>query len=176
MLLGKFRSLVQLQKNFAHLFVASREHLLIITGGAQHFLQNSDVTPDSSVARAAQEGMAAMISAGRRLTVATWNIAAINNNPFEYWITYKENPKYEEIMINVERFLDDPGDKDIPVSNVFSDEMFSKLDERMKDLGWTSVRNYWDGELKYVNTVYYDFELDCHTNTTSFCITPRPYR
>ena len=24
------------------------------------------------------------------LRVATWNIAAINNNPFEYWITHDD--------------------------------------------------------------------------------------
>ena len=26
----------------------------------------------------------------RKLRLATWNIAAVNNNPFEYWITHEE--------------------------------------------------------------------------------------
>ena len=94
--------------------------------------------------------MAAMISAGRKLTVATWNIAAINNNPFEYWITYKENPKYEELMLKVEQFLENPGAEDVPVSSVFTENMFTQLDTRMKGVGWTSVRNYWEGEYRIV--------------------------
>ena len=89
-----------------------------------------------------------MIHAGKKLTVATWNIAAINNNPFEYWITYKENPKYEELMVKVESFLEHPGDKDVPVSTVFTENMFSQLDARLKQVGWTSVRNYWDDDFK----------------------------
>ena len=31
------------------------------------------------------------------LHVATWNIAAINNNPFEYWITH-DDPAYNNMM------------------------------------------------------------------------------
>ena len=58
--------------------------------------------------QAAQNGMAAMVAAGRRLSVTTWNIAAINNNPFEYWITTKENPAYEKLMIDIENFLEKP--------------------------------------------------------------------
>ena len=41
------------------------------------------------------------MSSSRQIQVATWNIAAINNNPFEYWITYKEEPSYEKLMVNV---------------------------------------------------------------------------
>ena len=63
----------------------------------------------------AANGMAAMAAAGRRLTVTTWNIAAINNNPFEYWITMKENPDYESLMINIENFLETPGANDVVV-------------------------------------------------------------
>ena len=86
-----------------------------------------------------------MISAGRKLSIATWNIAAINNNPFEYWITYKENPKYEELMAKVEHFLENPGSDDVAVSSVFTESMFSQLDTRFKDVGWKSVRSYWEG-------------------------------
>jgi len=92
--------------------------------------------------------MAAMAAAGRRLHVATWNIAAINNNPFEYWITTKENPDYEKLMINIENFLEKPGDKDVPVSKVFTEEMFTSLEGKMDKVGWDSVRSYWDGDFK----------------------------
>lgn len=92
--------------------------------------------------------MKTMITVGKRLSVATWNIAAINNNPFEYWITYKENPHYEEIMAKVEQFLENPGDKDVPVSNVFTENMFAKLDQRITGVGWTSVRSYWEKDFR----------------------------
>jgi len=31
------------------------------------------------------------------LTAATWNIAAINTNPFEYWISH-EDDRYNKLM------------------------------------------------------------------------------
>jgi hypothetical protein len=89
-----------------------------------------------------------MIASGRRLAVATWNIAAINNNPFEYWITFKQNPEYEKLMINIEKFLEDPGVKDVKVNQVFTEEMFSKLDTRLTGVGWTSVRSYWESDFR----------------------------
>jgi hypothetical protein len=89
------------------------------------------------------------MSAGRRsLQVATWNVAAINNNPFEYWITYKEDPEYEKLMIRIESFLENPGDKDVLVPDVFTQAMFDALDKRMTGVGWTSVRSYWEGDYR----------------------------
>ena len=89
-----------------------------------------------------------MLSGGRRLTIASWNIAAINNNPFEYWITYKENPAYEDLMIQVEKFLDAPGDRDVKVNQVFTEDMFTKLDSRLTGVGWKSVRPYWEADFQ----------------------------
>jgi hypothetical protein len=106
------------------------------------------VTPDPAIAKAASEGMMTMVQTGRRFTVATWNIAAINNNPFEYWITMKENPAYEQLMVNVEQFLENPQEKDVPVSEVFTEEMFTKLDGQITKVGWTSVRSYWEKDFK----------------------------
>ena len=84
---------------------------------------------------------------GRRLQIASWNIAAINNNPFEYWITYKENPAYEELMVKVEQFLETPGDKDVLVSDVFTPTMFDELDQRLTNTAqWKSVRTYWEND------------------------------
>ena len=87
------------------------------------------------------KGIAAMIASGRKLQIASWNVAAINNNPFEYWITYNE--PYEKLMSDVEVFLEAPGDRDVPVSHVFDESMFSQLDGRMQNVGWDSVRSNW---------------------------------
>ena len=120
---------------------------MLESGGASTFL-GASVIPDPAVAKAAKAGFSKMLASGRRLAVTTWNIAAINNNPFEYWITYKQNPDYEKLMINIEKFLEEPGDKDVTVSNVFTEEMFSKLDTRLTGVGWTSVRSYWESDFR----------------------------
>lgn len=114
-------------------------------GGAGQFLGSG---PDPNLVEAARNGMKAMAAAKRTLQVSTWNIAAINNNPFEYWITYDENPDYEKIMSDIETFLDNPGNKDVPVSDVFTNEMFSELEKRMDGVGWDNVRSYWDSDFK----------------------------
>jgi hypothetical protein len=124
------------------------EFLVLFAGGASTYLGTTLVKPDPIVAASARTGLKKMLAAGRRLTVATWNIAAINNNPFEYWITYKENPEYEKLMMNVEHFLDNPGDKDVKVSQVFTEDMFSKLDARLTKVGWRSVRSYWENDFR----------------------------
>ena len=65
------------------------------------------------------------------LTVCTWNVAAINNNPFEYWITYDENPLYQKLMVcltlnsdshshcgqvDLQRVMQSPARMDVPVA------------------------------------------------------------
>jgi len=126
--------------------------VLVLKGGAGSFLEKT-VTPDPVVAENARKGMLSMVTAGRKLAVTTWNIAAINNNPFEYWITYKGDPQYEKLMVDVEQFLENPGDKDVPVSQVFTEEMFAQLDKQLTEVGkWKSVKNYWD-EYKKRNIV-----------------------
>ena len=42
--------------------------------------------PFALAAQAAEKG----VPEKSTLRVATWNIAAINNNPFEYWITHDD--------------------------------------------------------------------------------------
>jgi hypothetical protein len=76
----------------------------------------------------------------------TWNIAAINNNPFEYWITNKD-PNYIKIMDDVSVFIENPGDSDIPVKDIFTDHMFGELEKSMIEANWTGVpetRKYWE--------------------------------
>ena len=118
------------------------------TGGAGQYLGADPAAPDPNLSASALSGMAAMANANRKLQVSTWNVAAINNNPFEYWITYDENPAYETIMTNIEAFLENPGEQDVPVSQVFTEEMFAELEKRMDGVGWDNVRSYWDNDFK----------------------------
>eukprot|EP00557_Chaetoceros_sp_GSL56_P009571 CAMPEP_0176493298 /NCGR_PEP_ID=MMETSP0200_2-20121128/9476_1 /TAXON_ID=947934 /ORGANISM="Chaetoceros sp., Strain GSL56" /LENGTH=464 /DNA_ID=CAMNT_0017890955 /DNA_START=524 /DNA_END=1915 /DNA_ORIENTATION=- len=96
----------------------------------------------------AEEDPMLALASKRRLSVATWNIAAINNNPFEYWITYDENPEYQRIMQKIEEFIENPGSNDVPVKNVFTEEMFSSLEGRMNAVGWPNVRSYWENDFR----------------------------
>ena len=120
-------------------------------GGASTYLSKYPVAiPDKEFAKEVKEGLNSMLSAGRRFSIATWNIAAINNNPFEYWITYKENPNYEKLMVDVENFISNPTiETDISVSEVFTNEMFMQLDQQLTSTcGWQSVKSYWDSDFK----------------------------
>ena len=49
--------------------------------------------------------------AGRLMSLSTlsWNIAAVNNNPFEYFLTHPD-PKYISLMEGVEGFIEAPGE------------------------------------------------------------------
>lgn len=84
------------------------------------------------------------------VTVATWNIAAINNNPFEYWITHDDD-LYLKLMAGVEQFIEDPGDRDVKISDVFTDSMFEELFASMEAEGWEhleKVRKFWDDDYR----------------------------
>lgn len=75
---------------------------------------------------------------GRKLRVATWNIAAVNNNPFEYYITHTD-AAYNKMMVDVEKFVLSPGNKDVKVSEVLTPAMFAELKALMKKQGWKGV-------------------------------------
>lgn len=108
-----------------------------------------------------------------KLKITSWNIAAINNNPFEYWLTLPSHPEYNQIMIDVENFILNPGVKDVKgtndtlplfshqehpiltrryptpptVSEVFTEQMFTDLESKMTSIGWSGipqVRKYWE--------------------------------
>ena len=51
-------------------------------------------------------------------------------------------------MTSIEEFLEKPGEKDVPVSKVFTEEMFTQLEKRMDGVGWDNVRSYWDSDFK----------------------------
>lgn len=85
------------------------------------------------------------------LSTMTWNIAAINNNPFEYWIT-NDDPAYNELMKKVSAFITDPGDKDVQVSEVFTDLMFDQLMKTMTETvkweGFEETREQWRNDFR----------------------------
>ena len=66
-----------------------------------------------------------------QVSVATWNIASVNNNPFEYWITYPDET-YNEFMLAVEKILNDPKE-DLFLHEIFTDVMFEELKCKLGD-------------------------------------------
>ncbi len=116
------------------LLFANAFYFLFSTGGARHYLMTSSSAITSAAARAGT------------LQVTTWNVAAINNNPFEYWITY--NDEYEKLMIQIEQFINTPTEaQDVPVHKVFTQDMFQELDRELTETAkWKSVAEYWEKE------------------------------
>jgi hypothetical protein len=68
------------------------------------------------------------------LKIVTWNIAAINNNPFEYWVTHQD-PEYNRLMEHVQAVMDSPGEYDMEVEKILTNAMFQELYEDMKAAG-----------------------------------------
>eukprot|EP00292_Cryptomonas_paramecium_P002386 CAMPEP_0113730054 /NCGR_PEP_ID=MMETSP0038_2-20120614/42943_1 /TAXON_ID=2898 /ORGANISM="Cryptomonas paramecium" /LENGTH=1270 /DNA_ID=CAMNT_0000662067 /DNA_START=60 /DNA_END=3874 /DNA_ORIENTATION=- /assembly_acc=CAM_ASM_000170 len=64
-------------------------------------------------------------------SVATWNIAAINNNPFEYWVTYAD-AEYIDFMRGVEKLLGQ--DDRAVVEDGFTETMFRDLINELRGL------------------------------------------
>lgn len=97
------------------------------------------------------------------LSILTWNLATINNNPFEYWISHSD-AAYAKLMDQVEAFIDDPQDRDVPVVDVFTPELFAELIQQMKALEWQgldSVEEMWKSiqQRKIVSGVLKDKDL-----------------
>ena len=66
-----------------------------------------------------------------KLNAITWNIAAINNNPFEYYIS-TDMLQYNDLMNNISHIIQTPSDDiDIPINQIFSNNMFIELLEKI---------------------------------------------
>jgi hypothetical protein len=74
------------------------------------------------------------IFSSEHLRVATWNIAAVNNNPFEYWVTHND-PSYNRLMADVQSAIDCPQQHDKAVSTIFTEVMFQELLSDMENTG-----------------------------------------
>ena len=85
------------------------------------------------------------------MSLISWNMAAINNNPFEYWITYNEDPSYERLMTDISSFIDAPGTRDVEVSTVFTDAMARSLFQKFTDYNLVGVKEtiaLWNQDFK----------------------------
>mmetsp|Transcript_75501 Transcript_75501/g.125891 ORF Transcript_75501/g.125891 Transcript_75501/m.125891 type:complete len:569 (-) Transcript_75501:750-2456(-) len=85
------------------------------------------------------------------LRVVTWNIAAINNNPFEYWITHAD-AEYGALMEHVQEFVDAPGERDVAVSEVFTPARWLELKALMSSEGWAGLEETqarWQSDLMH---------------------------
>mmetsp|Transcript_5217 Transcript_5217/g.7605 ORF Transcript_5217/g.7605 Transcript_5217/m.7605 type:complete len:115 (+) Transcript_5217:349-693(+) len=51
-------------------------------------------------------------------------------------------------MVDVEKFLEEPGERDIAVKDVFKPKEFEKLKAKMAEVGWPDITDYWKNELK----------------------------
>lgn len=65
-------------------------------------------------------------SVPQSLKVATWNVASVNKNPFEYWI---DDPEFSALMKTYEELITTPKENDVPIINLFRQEMFEELME-----------------------------------------------
>mmetsp|Transcript_72616 Transcript_72616/g.135649 ORF Transcript_72616/g.135649 Transcript_72616/m.135649 type:complete len:617 (-) Transcript_72616:180-2030(-) len=72
------------------------------------------------------------------LKVVTWNVGAINNNPFQQWTTH-DDPDYTSMMLDIEAFRESPGEADVPLSEVFKEAWVDELAELMKEMDWPEV-------------------------------------
>lgn len=100
--------------------------------------------------RQCEEGDATCGERCSSLQAANWNVAAINNNPFEYWITY-DNKDYQDMMEAVQNIIIDPAEHDVPVSSVFTDDMFGDLKSLMLGRGWDhvdDVQKAWETDFR----------------------------
>ena len=49
-------------------------------------------------------------------------------------------------MYNVEQFIENPGDQDVRVDQVFTPAMFQELNQQLQKVGWKSMQSYWDND------------------------------
>jgi hypothetical protein len=86
------------------------------------------------------------------LNTVSWNMAAINNNPFEYWITMP-GQRYNALMQKVAKAITTPESSglDVPVSSIFTDEMFDQLKEKLSAAGiehLDDMTKYWQDNFR----------------------------
>ncbi len=113
--------------------------LLCVVLAVKFYSTPADSSTEYSLVNSVNERSSKFIKA------VTWNIAAVNNNPFEYWIT-SDDPKYNDLMISVSKFIENPLHHDITIKEVFTNDMFEELAALMTKIGWSGIeetRNLW---------------------------------
>lgn len=84
------------------------------------------------------------------ISIATWNVAAVNNNPFEYWVTHPD-PAYNSLMEGVQKVIDHPEEYDVEVHEVLTDSMVEQLMcdlQRQKAPGIAEVKQLWQDDFR----------------------------
>lgn len=88
------------------------------------------------------------------LMIVTWNIAAVNNNPFEYWVTHGQTSQsegYAQLMTDVQLLIDKPGDRDFQIGEVVTDAMVDELIGLLMKRGcsgYEHLKAVWQKEYK----------------------------
>ena len=80
----------------------------------------------------------------------TWNIAAPNNNPFEYWAMHS-NSDYNQLMSSVQQCIDNPEPHDTQIGNIFTTSMYMELRGILDGLGvmgLDQLDSFWASDLK----------------------------
>ena len=111
----------------------------------QHFRNNQQYVLNLKDVAAHTEG-----SMNNKLRVATWNVAAINNNPFEYFVEH-DDPAYFELLRRVEELIDAPGEKDVTLGTLIDEEIFADLCRELEMAKLAHVdaaRGLWKRELR----------------------------
>eukprot|EP00938_MAST-03A_sp_MAST-3A-sp1_P003867 g3867.t1 len=92
-----------------------------------YYLRTSDLTSLSS------DQTLRTIHKEDSVYAVTWNVAAINNNPFEYWIRYDKDPRYNKMMIEIQDMIDRPSlSADLPLSKILTPSMIQELTALMR--------------------------------------------
>jgi hypothetical protein len=104
-------------------------------------IQADEITSDSGSLAIIDNGN---VASPIPLMAASWNVSAINNNPFEYWVTYPD-PAYNDLMRGVQEFIDD-AEQDVAVAEIFTDSMFADLCLELAShyiSGLTELDSFW---------------------------------
>eukprot|EP00808_Paulinella_micropora_P022429 g10381.t1 len=73
-----------------------------------------------------QPGLESDTPVGLPFRVLTWNLGSVNTNPFEFHLANPDD-EYNKLMSAVEDFFQNPGARDIPVKEVFTDQFYNQL-------------------------------------------------
>jgi hypothetical protein len=138
--------------------------IYILTLATFFFIIKVVIFPDANIVQSSNGSFSylnilSFKPSGKIIKAATWNIAAINNNPFEYWITpttpdgkVVDDPVYNNLMIRISEYIDKPGGNDLNISQIFTNRMYDRLEAEMVKVGWIGVNNtrsYWENDYKY---------------------------
>ncbi len=89
------------------------------------------------------------------LNVATWNIAAPNNNPFEFWVSH-QNEEYNELMLAIQKHIDQPKTFESKIGQIFTPCMYAELRNELALQGVSGLEKLdvvWTRDLMHRMTI-----------------------